>query len=90
MVVLILFWGGRCADIGGGGMNIRIDDPNHTTLAMRILGTIVPNGLGIVDHNRIRRHHGISGFDGHVPREQAFVHGHAGGVEGGLDDGVVL
>ena len=76
--------------LGVGAVNIRIDNPNHALLTMRIFRTVVPDRISVIDLDRIRRHHGIGGFDGHVPREQAVVHGHTRGVEGGLDDGMVL
>ena len=57
---------------------------------MGALGAVVPDGLGVVDHDCVGGHHGVGGRDGHVPGEQALGHGGAGGVESCLDDGMVL
>ena len=68
----------------------RVDDADHAGLAVGALGAVVPDGLGVVDHDGVGGHHGIGRLDGHVAREQAFGHGRARAVEGGLHDGMVL
>jgi hypothetical protein len=81
-------------------LDLRVDSTNHTRLAMLCLGAVEPNGLGILDPDRVCENL-VLGREGSVCRhetgEEGFgLVGHdvldrdAGVVESGLDYGVVL
>ena len=77
-------------------IDLRIDDANHTSLAMLCLGAVIPHRLGILDRNGECRNHRRIRRRGHKPREEPrdvrhdIVDGFARVREGGLHDGVVL
>lgn len=54
----------------------RVDNSDHTLLAVVSLTTVVPDWFGVVDHDSVRGHHSGSCFDGHEAREEAIARWH--------------
>ena len=74
----------------------RIDDTNHTRLAMFALRAVEPDRLGIIHHDGVKGHHGRVLRYWHEAGEEALDIRHRVGnrqtwrIKGRLDDGVVL
>lgn len=75
--------------------NLRVDDHDHSVLAMSSLTAVQPERFGIIDPDRPCSCHLRTGRNSHVTRPQAgdvAVESRwlAGLIEGALSDGVVL
>ena len=77
------------------GVHGRVDDTDHSLLAMLALGAVEPDGIGVVDHDR-EDWLGLAHLSRHETREEALharhyvLNGHTRLSECRLCDGVVL